>query len=165
MGPSFSKRLALKRDVTCMSASFEASGSPDICTISSSLDATFGRSSFERMRILAFVIFLISLIMDPPFPIRQPIRDAGTSNLVVTDIRPESRSTSSRHLGCKRSAASIVGEYVSSKKLFCRNRNHTIVTFSIRTINLDHCTRLLSNLVYYDSTFANNTSDICSRTH
>lgn len=65
--------------------------------------------------MFAFVIFLISVIIDPPFPIRQPIREVGTSNLVVYEIRPESLSTFSLHLGCNRSAASIAGENVSSK--------------------------------------------------
>lgn len=83
-------------------------------TISSSSAATLGRFSLERTRILAFVILLISVIIDPPFPIRQPIREVCTSKRVVKEIRPESLSTFSLHLGCKRMAASIAGDIVSS---------------------------------------------------
>ena len=85
------------------------------CTISSSSEATLGRFSFDSIRILALVTFLISDIMDPPFPIRHPIREVGTSNRVVNETRPESLSTFSLHLGCNRKAASIAGEKESSK--------------------------------------------------
>lgn len=54
-------------------------------------------------------------MMAPPLPMRQPIRDVGTSKRVVNEIIPESLSTLSLHLGCNLTAASIVGEYVSSK--------------------------------------------------
>lgn len=54
------------------------------------------------------------MIIAPPFPIRHPIREVGTSNRVVNEIRPESLSTLSLHLGCKRNAASIAGENASS---------------------------------------------------
>lgn len=144
---------------------------------------------------VSFRIFLISLIMVPRFPIRHPIRDVGTSNLVVNDVRPESLSTFSLHLGCKRNAASTVGEICILKKLknsmkislylgkessTCtlqcktsdetentssrRNWNHAIITFSSKTINFNCCTRFLSNLIDYDTTLTNNTSNICSRT-
>lgn len=64
---------------------------------------------------ISFRNFPQLMIMAPPFPIRQPTRDVGTSNLVANDIRPESFSTFSLHLGCKRNAASTVGENVSLK--------------------------------------------------
>lgn len=65
--------------------------------------------------MLALVILLISVIIVPPFPIRQPIREVGTSRRVVNEMSPESLSIFSLHLGCKRIAASMVGEKVSSK--------------------------------------------------
>lgn len=85
------------------------------CTISSSSDAILGRLSLESMRILALVILLISVTIAPPLPIKQPIRDVGTRRRVVNEIIPESLSTFSLHLGCKRTAASTVAEYGSSK--------------------------------------------------
>lgn len=65
--------------------------------------------------MLAFVSFLISVIIAPPLPIRQPIREIGTSRRVVNEMMLESLSTFSLHRGCRRTAASIVGENVSSK--------------------------------------------------
>ena len=85
------------------------------CTISSSSKATLGRFSFDSIRILALVSLLNSVMIAPPLPIRQPIREVGTSRRVVNEIIPESLSTFSLHLGCKRNAASSVGEYESSK--------------------------------------------------
>lgn len=63
------------------------------------------------MRILALVILLISVTIAPPLPIRQPIREVGTSMRVVNERIPESLSTLSLHLGCKRTAASTTDEY------------------------------------------------------
>jgi len=67
------------------------------------------------MRILDFVSLLISVIIDPPLPIRQPIRDDDTNRRVVKEMIPESLSLFSLHRGCKSTAASTVGEKVSSK--------------------------------------------------
>lgn len=65
--------------------------------------------------MLAFVSLLISVMIAPPLPIRQPILEVGTSKRVVKEMIPESLSTFSLHRGCKHTAASIVGENVSSK--------------------------------------------------
>ena len=54
-------------------------------------------------------------MIDPPLPIRQPIREVDTNSLVVKEMIPESLSTFSLQRGCNRTAASIVGENVSSK--------------------------------------------------
>lgn len=101
------------------------------CTISSLSSATFGRFSFEIIRILAFVILLISVIIAPPFPIRHPIREVGTSNRVVYEIRPESLSILSLHLGCNRNAASIAGENVSSNTYVHKQIQSHVVFFSL----------------------------------
>lgn len=68
--------------------------------------------------MFARVILLISDIIEPPFPIRHPILDVGTRIRVVYEASPDSRSVFSLHLGCKRTAASIVGDMGSSK--YCR---------------------------------------------
>jgi hypothetical protein len=65
--------------------------------------------------MLAFVSLLISVMIVPPLPIRHPIRELETSNRLVKERIPESLSTFSLHRGCKRTAASIVGEKESSK--------------------------------------------------
>ena len=65
--------------------------------------------------MLAFVSFLISVMIAPPLPMRQPIREVGTSRRVVNETMPESLSTFSLHRGCRRTAASIAGENESSK--------------------------------------------------
>lgn len=65
--------------------------------------------------MLARVDLLISEMIDPPLPIRQPIRDVGTSRRVVNENSPDSLSVFSLHLGCKRNAASKVGDMASSK--------------------------------------------------
>lgn len=61
------------------------------------------------------MLLLISDIMVPPLPIRQPIREVGTSKRVVYEGSPDSFSDFSLHLDCKRTAASIAGEIGSSK--------------------------------------------------
>jgi hypothetical protein len=84
-------------------------------TISSSSDATFGTFSFEKIRMFALDDLRISVMIEPPLPIRHPIRDVDTNKRVVYDGSPDSASIFSLHFGCKRTAASIVGETGSSK--------------------------------------------------
>jgi hypothetical protein len=57
----------------------------------------------------------ISVMIEPPLPIRHPIRDVDTNSRVVYDGSADSASLFSLHLGCKRIAASMVGETGSSK--------------------------------------------------
>jgi len=63
-------------------------------------------------------------MIDPPLPIRQPIREVDTRRRVVKEIIPESLSTFSLHRGCNRTAASIVGEKVSSKNCVSTSYKH-----------------------------------------
>jgi hypothetical protein len=65
--------------------------------------------------MFALVVLRISVMIEPPLPIRHPIRDVDTNKRVVYDGSADSASLFSLHLGCKRTAASIVGETGSSK--------------------------------------------------